>query len=1027
MEALTRLATRRPVAMTVVAAAFVILGWTAWRDLPLDLLPDLQSPTIVVSIRSGDRPPSEMERIYGEQLEQRLFAVSGIREISQVARTGRIIGTIGFDWDAEMDFALVEAEKAVGPIRSDPDVDEVLVRRFDPRQAPVLTLGLVAHAGGPDLVELRRLARRQVAIALERLEGVAEARVTGGREEEVRVLVDRYKLEAYGLSLSELEGRLRAANVDTNAGTVEDSGRVYLVRGLSRFRKPEDVAAVVVRFQRDAEGRNVPVRIADVAEVELAPREITHLVRVHGQEGVGLAIYKEAGANTVSVSRTVREALQGMQADLPGIEVSVVADEAALIEDALADVQGAALIGIVLAVLVLALFLRAAAPTVIVATAVPVSLLTTLFLMHLGGQSLNVMTLGGLALGVGMLVDNAIVVVESIYRRLADNDSPEEAAALGTARVAGAIIASTLTTCAVFLPIIFVKGLAARLVSGLSFTVVVSLLVSLVVAIFLIPALSRWLLPRGGVRAVDPGISRVERLVAWLLVRPVTVVLVSVLLAGAAVWTLFGLGSELLPPADPRQFSVRLVGPAGQRVESTAAVVETVEEILRQAAGDEMRAMLSEVGRLPEDDRLIREEQTEENTARIIVRLDAGGKTGSQIVEAASPAVAGLAGVEASWEVGASALARSLGTTGPPVVVEIAGRSLEDLRRGSELVSDALAGRSDLWNVRSSFEGGPPELRVLLDRSLADGLGVDLDTVNLALETVLDGREVTILSSGDEERDVVLHLPRVRSEELLRVPLTTSAGVRVLIGDVARLQPVSGAREIFRRDQRRVARVTARIAPGSDFPSAMAAARSSLQAIDLPPGLSARLAGEEEERVRTFRELELAAALAVLLVFMVLAGTFESLIHPLTVAASIPLALIGVGLTLGLLGRPIGVMEMLGIIVLSGVAVNDAILLVDAARRLIASGLPRRQALARAAGTRLRPIMMTTATTVLALLPLAVGTGEAARLRSPLALTVIGGIIASTVCSLFVIPCVYLLLDRLRPGGSGATVLSEQP
>ena len=1017
MEAFARLATRRPVAVSVVAAALVILGWTAWRDLPLDLLPDIQSPTIVASIRSGDRPPAEMERLYGELLEQRLFAVNGIREINQVARTGRIIGTVRFDWDTDMDISLVEVEKAVGPIRSDPDVEEVLVRRFDPRQAPVLTLGLISRQDGPSLAELRNVARRQVAIVLERLEGVAEARVTGGRELEVRVQVDGYKLEAYGLTLSELEGRLRAANVDINAGTLEEAGKVYLVRGLSRYRRPEDIAAVVVRYSNEPDGRRVPVRVSDIAEVAMTDKEIRHLVRVDGVEGVGLAIYKEAGANTVAVSRIVRDALEHLEGDLPGIEVRVVSDEAALVEDALADVQGAALMGIALAMIVLVLFLRAAGPTLIVATAVPVSLLGTLFLMHFGNQSLNIMTLGGLALGAGMLVDNAIVVVESIFRRLSGGDSPEDAAARGTADVAGAIAASTLTTCAVFLPIIFVRGLAARLISGLSFTVVVSLLVSLLVAIFLIPALARWLLPKKRTRAVDVGSDRMERIVSRLLERPLMVVLVAVLMAGGGVWALSGLGTELLPPSDPRQFAVRLVAPPGTQVEATARVAETVEQILREAAGEDLRAVLSEVGRLPEDDRLIREEQTEENTARVIVRLAAGGRTGSQIVAAAAPIVAELEGVEASWEVGASALARSLGNTGPPIVVEIAGQSLPDLRLGAERVAAALTGAEAVWNVRSSFEGGPPELRVILDRTLADGLGIDLDTVAAALQASLDGRKVTVLTIGDEERDVMLRLPRVRRSELLQIPLRTAGGVRAVVGDIARVVPEIGAREIFRRDQRRVARVTARIAPGHEFPEAMAAAQDGLAATDLPPGLQMRLAGEEEERVRTFNELTMAALLAVLLVFMVLAGTFESLVHPLTIVASIPLALIGVAALLVPLGRPIGVMEMLGMIVLGGVAVNDAILLADAARHFIRDGMARKQALARAAAVRLRPITMTTATTVLALLPLAIGAGESARLRSPLALTIIGGIVASTIGSLLVIPCIYLLLDRLRPSG----------
>jgi HAE1 family hydrophobic/amphiphilic exporter-1 len=1016
MEALARLATRRPVAVSVVAAAFVVLGWTSWRNLPLDLLPDLQSPTIVVSIRSGDRPPAEMERIYGELLEQRLFAVRGIREIGQVARTGRIIGTVGFEWDADMDFALVEVEKAVGPIRSDPDVDEVVVRRFDPRQVPVVILGLLADDDGPDLAELRQVARRQIATALERLEGVAEVRVTGGRDRELRVEVDRYRLEAYGLTLGSVESRLRAANVDINAGTLEEGTRVYMVRGLSRYRRPADVGDVVVRYSEDSAGRRIPVRVADVADVGWADREISHLVRVNGREGVGLSVYKDAGANTVAVSRTAREALEGLAGDLPGMSMQVVSDESALVVDSIRDVRQAALIGVVLAVAVLGLFLRAVGPTVIVSTAVPVSLLATLFFMHFGGQSLNVMTLGGLALGAGMLVDNAIVVVESIFRRLSGGAALDESAALGTADVVGAITASTLTTCAVFLPIIFVRGLAARLVSGLSFSVVVSLLMSLVVAVFLIPALASWLLPRSGARAADPGINRVERFVGVLLRRPLPVVLAALLLAGGAVAALRQLGTELLPPSDPRQFSVRLVGPPGQRVEATARVVVTVESLLREAAGDDLVAVLSEVGRLPEDDRLIQEEQTEENTARIVVRLADGGRTGKQVVGVAEPGVSALGRVSAQWEVGATALARALGTTGPPIAIEISGQSLDDLRAASDSVRDRLASRPELWNVRSSFEGGPPELRVVLERQLADGLGVDLDTVAVALEASLDGRNVTVLSTGDEERDVTLRLPRVRRDQMLHVPFTTSTGQRVVLGDIARVEAASGAREIFRRDQRRVARVTARVAEGSDFPSALAAAEGALAEVELPPGLRSVVVGEEEERARTFRELRWAGGMALLLVFMVLAGTFESLIHPVTVVASVPLALVGVAAVLLPGGHPIGVLEMLGMIVLAGVAVNDAILLLDAARRLIASGRSRVEALARAAGIRLRPILMTTATTVLALLPLAVGTGEAARLRSPMALTIIGGIVASTFGSLLVIPCLYLLLDRLRPG-----------
>jgi HAE1 family hydrophobic/amphiphilic exporter-1 len=1017
VEALAKLATRRPVAVTVLGVTVALLGWIAADQLPVDLLPDIHSPTVVVSVRSGDRPPVEMERLYGEQVEQRLFTVRGIREVTQVARTGRLVASVVFEWDADMDLALVDVQKAIGPVAADPEVDEVLVRRFDPRQEPVLTLGLLAPSGQPDLAELRRIAERQVGPGLERLAGVAEVRVLGGREKELQVLLDPQTLEAHGITLAEIEGRLQAANVDIDAGTLEEGDKVYLVRGLSRFRRLEDVENVVVRHEVDTRGRPAPIRISDLAEVTWRDREIDHLVLVDGEEGVGLSVYKEAGANTVSVSRTLRESVAALEQDLPSVRVQIVRDEAALVEDAIADLEQAAAMGILLAVVVLALFLRSPGPTVVVASAVPVSLLSALFFMRLSDQSLNVVTLAGLALGAGMLVDNAIVVVESIHRRLAEGDPPDRAAAQGASEVGGAIAASTLTTCVVFVPVLFVSGLAARLIEGIAFAVIVSLSASLAVAVLLIPALSGWLLRgaapgREGGDGLSAPADRLEGLVLRLTEHPGKVVGASVLVAAGSFLWLGALGTELLPPADPAQFSLRLVGPPGRRVEATAATVAMAETVLREAAGAGLEAVQSEVGRVPEDDRLITTELTEENTARILLRL-AQGTTSSQVVARAAPALDALPETQIEWEVGTSALARIV-SSGPPIVVEISGQSTEDLRLGADRVFAHLRERPELWNVDSSFEGGPPELRVVLDRALADGLGVDLETVTRVLEAALDGRRATLLTLGDEERRVVLRLRAPRRDQLDSLRFTTPAGARLALGQVAHLVPSEGAREIFRRDQRRVARVTARLAEGVAYPAGVSAARAALGEADLPPGLRARLAGEEEERQETVSQLGWAAALAVILVLMVLAGTFESLLHPWTVLAAIPLSAVGVAALLGPLGNPVGVMAMLGLIVLAGIAVNDAILLVAAAQHVQAGGIEPRAAVARAAALRLRPILMTTLTTAVALLPLALGTSEAARLRSPMALVIIGGILASMVASLLVIPCLYVLLERLR-------------
>ncbi len=1014
-ESLAGLAVRRPVAVSVVALAVALVGWLSWQRLPVDLLPDVQTPTVVVSVRSGDRPPAEMERLYGERVEQLLFTVRGIRDVEQVARSGRLVATVIFDWDADIDLGLIDVQKAVGLIEGDPEVDEVLVRRFDPRQAPILTLGLVAPSGKPDLAELRRLARRQVAPALERLAGVAEVRVVGGREREVRIEVDRYRLDAFGVSLAQLEGRLAEENVDIPAGTLEEEDRVFQLRALSRFRRVEDVGDVVVRYLADESGRQQAVRVSDLGNVELIDGEIDHLVRVDGAEGVGLSVYKEAGANTVAVSTTVRAALGGLDQDLPGVDVREITDDASVVVDSLDHLKNAAGLGIVLAIAVLAAFLRSAGAVLIVAAAVPVALFAALFFMGFQSYSLNIITLGGLALGAGMLVDNAIVVVESIYRRLTAGDAPGEAAVRGTAEVAGAITASTLTTCVVFLPVLFVQGLAARLIDGIAFTVTISLVASLGVALMLIPALGRWFLRSPAVHT-RPGRARsaLESLVARLLQRPFTVVLVAAVAAVAAAAVLLRLGTELLPPSDPHQFSVRLVGPSEQRVESTARAVAGVEDLLAQAGGDALAATLSEVGRLPEDDRLIRSELTEENTARVLARMEIDGPTGREVANWLEPELADLPMTEVNWEIGRSALTDALGTAGPPITVEVSGNALEDLRRSAESIKQRLETLPELWDVRSSFEGGPPELRVTLDRAMADSLGVNLQTISRVMEASLDGRVATILSTGDEERRVSIRLPTPRREDLSDVLFRAPDGRLAAVGQVATFAEVEGAREVFRRDQRRTGQVTAQIAEGISKPSAVAAVETALDDLALPPGTRSALRGEEEQRARTFAELRLAGVLALVLVFMVLAGTFESLAHPVTVLSSIPLALIGVAGALAWTGQPIGVMAMLGLIVLAGIAVNDAVLLIATARRQMDAGKDRVAALAAAAGIRLRPIAMTTLTTALALVPLVLAGGEGASLRAPMALTIIGGILASTIGSLLVLPCVYLLIDRMR-------------
>ena len=1015
-ESLAALAARRPVAISVTAIAVALVGWLSWQQIPVDLLPDIQSPTIAVSIRAGDRPPTEMERLYGEQLEQRLFTVQGIREITQVARSGKLVATIIFDWDANIEIGLIEVQKALGPIGVDTAVEEIIVRRFDPRQAPVLTYGLIAPNGKLDLAELRQLARRQIGPNLEQLTGVAEVRVTGGREKEIRIQLDSYKLDAFKVTLAQIEQRLQAENLDYNAGTLDQGSQIFLVRGLSRLNQASDIAQVVVKYITADDGSQQAIRISDIGSVNLIDQDFDHLVRVNGIEGVGLAIYKEAGANTVEVSKLVHEAMRNLSLDLPNVQLIEVNDGAALVKDALSDLQIAAGVGILLALVILALFLRSPGAILVVFAAVPVSILATLFLMGLSSQTLNIVTLAGLALGAGMLVDNAIVVVESIYRKLSEGESPLSAASSGTGQVAGAIAVSTLTTCVVFLPVIFVQGMAARLIEGIAFTVTASLFASLMVAMMLIPALAKWFMPTTGNKSetIFPTYRyRLEKLVRRLLDRPGKTVTIALLASGLAAYSIIQLGTELLPSADPRQFSLRIVGTPGQKVESTSRVVEGIESMMSQANGKHLEAILSEIGRLPEDSRLVRMESTEENTAKISVRLSDEGLPGKELANYLTPHLATLDSIEADWQIGSSAISNALGGTGPAIVVEISGQALPDLRRGTEIIRQRLMKLSELWNVRSSFEDGPPELRIVLKQTMADGLGIDLRTLTQVLETSLDGRDITILSNGDEDQPVRLRTDQATRETLEQIIFRSNRGQKITVGEIASFQEVAGAREIFRRDQRRTATVTAEISELVEYPLALVAVKKALED-PLLPGINAQLRGEETERVRTINELKLAGALALILVLMVLAGSFESFIHPITVLSAIPLSLIGVAVVLFPTGSPIGVMAIMGLIVLAGVAVNDAVLLLATARQLMSKGEDRIDALVSAAGIRLRPIIMTTLTTVMVLLPLVFGTGEGASLRAPMAITIIGGIIASTIGSLLVLPCIYLLLDRVK-------------
>ena len=665
-ETFAGVAVRRPIAVCVTAAAVALVGGLSLNELPIDLLPDIKNPSVVIAVNAGDRPPEEMQRLYGERLENQVLSVQGVRNVEQVARTGRLVATVHLDWDSDLDNAVIDIGSALSGLSSDPQVD-VTIRRFDPSQEPILTLGMLAkEEGNPDLIGLRQIARRQVATALETLKGVAEVRVVGGRKREISVHFDEFRAAEFGITLGDLDSRINAENQEIRAGVIEDQGQVFTVRGRTRFEDVADIKDVVVRFMQPqiAGGARVAVRVRDIADVVESVQEHDHVVLVNGREGVGLSVYKEAGANTVTVSNTIKEALAGAVADLPGVEVHEIADNATLVVEALDDLRLAAGLGITLAVLVLAVFLRSIGATFIVSAAVPVSILAAIFCMSFSDHSLNIITLGGLALGAGMLVDNAIVVVESMYRRIRLGDTPGRSGEKRYRTGRRCNHSEYFDDLCSFYSGIFRSRIGSATHRwyclyrrNFTWSIITS-------CDFFDP--SSWSLvsdscegrcSRDVVPEKVPLMRRaVEKIVRGFLRVPFLIVLLSAIIVGGAVWQLLKLGTELLPPSDPKQFSIRYIGQSGQRVEATTSVISGLESSIRETVPDFVAATLAEVGRLPDDERIIRREAAEENTARLTIRITDDSPPAIAYANALKDDLEQIPNAEVEWELNRSAL-----------------------------------------------------------------------------------------------------------------------------------------------------------------------------------------------------------------------------------------------------------------------------------------------------------------------------------------------------------------------------------
>lgn len=1044
---LPKFSVKYPVTVAMLMAAIAILGYISFTRLGTDLLPSIYNPRIVVEVLAGDRSPQEMEERFCRRLEGEVGTISRVVDVRSICSLGRVLTTVTFSWGTDMDFALLDVQKKVATFESEPEVDRVIIARYDPQEEPISIYALQSRAGMErDLDELRRIAENVVKRNLERLEGVARVQVFGGIRREVQVELDAYRLQAYSLTAQTVIQQVQQANANASGGRLVQDDRAYLIKGIGKFASVDEVGGTVVGYQLPAGGSNgdstalgarqrgtmyapdrVPIYLRDVAEVRYAPKERTEVVHFNGEPAVGLYVYKEARDNTVRVAGAVAEAMARMGSELQGLDHALVYSQATFIEEAVGEVKTTAVIGIILAILVLYFFLRHLGVTVIVSVAIPISILATFSLMYFQQYTLNVMTLGGLALGAGMLVDNAIVVIENIFRRRQLGEAPHQAAIAGTGEVGVAIIASTLTTVVVFLPIVYVQGVAAELFREQAWVVAFSLLSSLLVAFLLIPTLAARLFSRSTtIREQRLELPAYNRLLRWALGHRGVVLLAALLLLASAAVLLPVVGSEFVPHSSENQVQLRLSLPAGTPLERTEQVVAGAETQVQSLLGDRLENLYSSINVSTTQELFAGGTEQGEHRAVVTASLRRGeqGISPSAAIELLRTNL-DLPETGIAYIIRETSLQQTIGTGGPPIVVEIRGDDLETLQQVSGRIADALRQTPGLHAVESSLQAGRPEMHIRVNRLLAANMGLDIQQIGERVQQRLAGNVATTFYAEGEDRDIRIAFPKATLAELSDMLITSPDGAMLRLRDLADLERKEGPKEIQRHNQSRIAHVSARLDDDERLSQAIRRVDATLAQVPLPAGYQLRFGGEEAERQASFDQLKFALFLSIVLVYMVLASLFESYLHPFTILLTLPLAGVGVVYAFLLVGEPLSVMAYIGIIMLGGIAANDSIILVDYINRLRQDGMARREAIIQAGKDRLRPILMTSATTILALLPLTIGLGEGARLRAPMAIAVIGGLVTSTLLTLVVIPVVYEVLDRLRRSGNDVPVVKN--
>ena len=1029
MKKIITFAVNNPITILMAVLGIMLLGKISYDKLSVDLLPDLNNPKLYVDITAGERPPEEIEKLFVKRMESMAIRQRDVLTVSSVIKAGMAQMTVEYAWNKDMDEAFLDLQKAMNTFVQDDKLDKLEITQNNPNSDPIILVGM-SHDNIDNMAELRKIADSYIRNELIRVDGVADVTLSGGEVSNLVIRTDPYKLAAYNLTIEAISKQIVEENQRLAGGRVVEMGEQYIVSGVNMLRSEEDFGNIIVSYKRTeaaadgaaktaaASGSEsmAPIYLKELADISFENERPENIVRINGRRCIGLSVYKEMQHNTIKTVESVVKRFAEIEKALPGYKFDVVSNQGTFINSAIGEVKESAILGVLLAVVVLYLFLRRLKVTLVISLAMPISIIATFNLMFFNDLTLNIMTLGGLALGAGMLVDNAIVVIESIFRNQEKGLSVKEAVIQGAGEVGGAVTASTLTTIVVFLPIVYLHGASGELFKDQAWTVTFSLVSSLFVAILVIPTLYERMFRKNRDKKSVQAVSSVRidgysKMLRTILNRRWLVVALSLLLLLGTCCLVPFIGTEFMPKSDNNSFSVEIKLPEGTRLERTASTVESIENLIYAITKDSLCTVYSHIGPGYSSGSDI---FSGDNTATMKVIMSPESEfTPDELMEELIANTTAVEGLELSFLQDRNSLGSLMGSEDAPIVIEVKGEELDEIAGITAQVGEIAKGVPGLFNVSNSIEDGAPEMVITVNRALAGMNNLNVTTIVTQIQEQLSGKSAGQMDYKGEMRDIVIKVPEVPLSQLNDMVITYNSK-QFRLAELADIRRDVAPKEIFRRNQSRIAKVTANLEDGYTLSKASEDIRAALSAIELPANYSIDITGEEEKRQDSMGGLVFALVLSVVLVYMVMASQFESLLHPFTILLTIPLALVGAILLFFVTGTTINIMGVIGIIMLSGIAVNSSIILVDRINQLKDDGLSLDDAIVGAAQQRIRPILMTSITTILSLLPMAIAFGDGASLRAPMAIAVIGGLVTSTLLSLVVIPCVYYLFEQMK-------------